>query len=113
MAGYGAEIGLQEAVIDHRVGFGNIKVGQFFPMRQHLGKFLIELIGIKSDAVGFGEQDYPRKMLGGLDIHIFIIADMRQLRPEGDIQSSGPDSERHRHRRAAEWPWQWLTDFQG
>ena len=55
-------------------------------MLQELGQTLHKFFRIEPDAVFCREEQDAGEMLRRLDIHVFIIAQVGQLGPEGDIQ---------------------------
>ena len=55
-------------------------------MRKELGQTLHKFCRIEPDTVFGREEQDAGEMLRGLDIHVFIIAQVGQLGPEGDIQ---------------------------
>ncbi len=58
-------------------------------MLQELGQAVDEFLGIKAEAIFFRKEQDAGEMLRGLDIHVFIVAQMRQLGPEGDVEGEG------------------------
>ena len=58
-------------------------------MLQELGQALHKFRRIEADTVFFREEQDAGEMLRRLDIHVFVIAQMGQLGPEGDVQREG------------------------
>ena len=58
-------------------------------MLQELGQALHKFSRIEPDAVFLREEQDAGEMLRRLDIHVFIVAQVGQLGPEGDVQGEG------------------------
>ena len=84
-----AQVQLQKAMIDHGILGGDVKIVQVVPMLQEFGQALHKFSRIEPDTVFFREEQDAGEMLRRLDIHVFIIAQVGQLGPEGDVQGEG------------------------
>ena len=83
------EVELEETVIDRGIGGGNVEVIQVGPTVQELGEFYIKFAGVEAQAVFFRQQHHAREMLGGLDVHVLVVAHMGELGPEGNVHRQG------------------------
>lgn len=87
--GIAAQVHFQEAVVNRGIGGRDVEIIQVVPMFQQLGQFLIELVGIEADGLGFRKQEDAGEVFRGLDVHVFVIVQVGQLRPKGDVQGQG------------------------
>ncbi|MBI5063033.1 MAG: hypothetical protein HZB87_06125, partial [Desulfatitalea sp.] len=81
--------GLQEAVVDRRIGLADIEEGRIVEAQQGRLQLFGELVHRKAQGALLQIQDDAGKVLGGLHVHVFVVAVVGQLRPEGHVQGEG------------------------
>ena len=79
----------QKTVVNGRIGRADVEDRRIVEARQHIFQFFRELVHGKTQGALFQVQDDAGKMLGRLDIHVFVIIVVGQLGPEGHIQGEG------------------------
>ncbi len=76
----------QKPVVHHRIGRTDVKIGGFFKMRQGFLDFIHKLVHGKPKRFFNHIQNNSRKVLGRLNIHVFVIIQPGKLGPERYIQ---------------------------
>ena len=83
------EIPGEKIMVDDRVFFADIEGGRVVEPAHGLLELLDKFIHGEAQGLFLHIEHYAWEMLRRLNIHILIIAEVRQLRPEGHIQGQG------------------------
>ena len=83
------EIPGEKIMVDDRVFFADIEGGRVVEPAHGLLEFRDKFVHGEAQGLFLHIEHNAREMLRRLDIHILVIAEVRQLRPEGHIQGQG------------------------